>query len=172
MNIKSLEKRLRDYKRKKSILETTLSRIEVYENAISNPDEFNGLYLGKSKEVGMPSGKGFKCSSPVEFDILSKEDEIQRLKEWIKEDKSKIYMLQIEMEQLTAALNAITNQKRYIVECKYFEKMFWRDIEISFNNKFRQQNYISTEGIRKLNRQALYTLSEILSPFYDRINLK
>lgn len=166
MNIKTIEAALRDYKRKKSIIETTLLRIEQFKEAIKDPESFSAVLLGSSRELGMPRGSG--GGSPVEIQITNKEKSIELLREWIKDDKSRIYPYQIEKEQIDAAMAALTMQERYIVECKYFEGMFWGDIEISFNDKFRQRNYITTEGIRKMNRQAIELLSNILEPYYNR----
>jgi len=170
MNTKTIENALRDYKRKKSVIETTLERIEVFKQSIDNPEKFRGLYLGPNKEPGMP--RGTNHSSEVEWTILTKEQEIELLKEWIKDDHSRIYPYQIELEQIDGALNALTAQERYIIECKYFEGMFWGDIEISFNDKFRQRNYITTSGIRKMNSEALELLANILEPYYNRFKTK
>lgn len=167
MEIKTIENALRDYRRKKSVVETTLARIENYKEAIENPDSFTHIFLGSPVEPGMPRGTGKKVST-VELAITDKEEAIERLREWIKDDQSRIYPYQIELEQLNGALNALTMQERFIIECKYFENMFWRDIEINFNDKFRQQNYITVEGIRKMNRQALELMARILEPYYTR----
>ena len=170
MDIKIIEKALRDYKRKKSVIETTLLRIETFKKAIENPESFEYVLLGTSRDPGMPRGNG--GGSPVEIAISNKEKAKELLHEWIKDDKSKIYPYQIEKEQIDAALGALTKQQRFIVECKYFEDMFWRDIEINFNEKFRGQNYITVEGIRKMNRQAIELLAMILEPYYSRFRVK
>ena len=170
MNIKIVGCALRDYKRKKSMIETTLERIEVFKKAINNPDKYRGLFLGQNKEPGMP--RGTSQGSEVEFKLLTKEQERELIKNWIKDDKSRIYPLQIELEQIDVAMNALTNQERYIIECKYFEGMIWRDIEISFNNKLRQKNYITVAGIRKMNTESLKLLAKILEPYYNRFKIK
>lgn len=167
MEIKTIENALRDYRRKKSVVETTLARIENYKEAIENPDSFTHIFLGSPVEPGMPRGTGKKIST-VELAITDKEEALETLRQWIKDDNSRIYPYQIELEQIDGALNALTMQERFIIECKYFENMFWRDIEINFNDKFRQQNYITVEGIRKMNRQALELMARILEPYYTR----
>lgn len=171
MDIKIIENALRDYRRKKSVVETTLARIENYKETINNPDSFEYVFLGSPREPGMPRGTGGK-KSVVELAIEDKEEAIGLLKEWIKDDQSRIYPYQIELEQLNGALGALTKQERFIIECKYFEGMFWRDIEISFNDKFRQQNYITVSGIRKMNSEALELLARILEPYYMRFKIK
>ncbi|WP_236913319.1 hypothetical protein [Clostridium sp. Cult1] len=167
MDIKVIERALRDYRRKKSVVETTLARIENYKEAISNPESFTHIFLGSPIEPGMPKGTGSKVS-PVEMAITDKEEAIETLRQWIKDDQSRIYPYQIELEQINGALGALTRQERFIIECKYFENMFWRDIEISFNDRFRQQNYITYEGLKKMNKEALELLIRILEPYYSR----
>lgn len=50
--------------------------------------------------------------------------------------------------------------------------MFWNDIELNFNNKYRQKNYITVSGIRKMNAEALELLGEILKPYYNRFKME
>lgn len=171
MNIRVIEAALRDYKRKKSIIDTTLLRIEQFKKAIKEPLSYNGVLLGTSREPGMPSS-GNGGGSSVEFAVENEERAAELLEEWIKDDQSRIYPYQTEKEQIDAALGALTMQQRYIVECKYFEGMFWRDIENNFNSKFRGHNYITTSGIRKMNTEAINMLTKILEPYYDRFKIK
>lgn len=168
MNIKTLEDALRDYKRKKSIIETTKERIKVFKEALSQPKLHWGIFLGSPMELGMPRGSGFKGTSTVEYEVLSEEGEMEMLKQWVRDEQSRIYPLEVEVGQIEGALGALTKQQRFIVEVKYFEGMFWRDIEISFNDTFRQQNYITVAGIRKINYEALEVLADILKPYYNR----
>lgn len=168
LDIKTTESKLKTYREKKSTIETTLERIEVYKKALSNPEEHNGLFLGSNREPGMPTGKGYKPTSMVEYQVLSEEKQIEILKQWIRDEQSRIYPLQIEVEQITGALNALTEKERYIIECKYFENMIWRDVEIHYNEKYRQRNYITFEGLKNNNRRALELMTRILKPYYKR----
>ena len=171
MDIRVIETALRDYKRKRSVIETTLLRIETFKEAIKDPDSYNGVLLGTSRELGMPSSGNGGGGSSVEIAIENKERVAELLEEWIKDDQSRIYPYQIEKEQIDAALGALTRQQRYIVECKYFEDMFWRDIEVVFNDKFRQKNYITYEQLKKLNKDSLDLLINILEPYYLRFKI-
>lgn len=171
MDIKIIEAALKDYKRKKSVIETTLLRIENYQEAINDPESFTHIFLSSPREPGMPRSTG-KITSSVELAITDKEKAVELLKEWIKDDKSRIYPYQIEIEQINGALAALTKQQRFIIECKYFENMFWRDIEISFNDRFRQQNYITVSGIRKMNSEAIELIAKILEPYFNRFKIK
>ena len=170
MDIKIIENALRDYRRKKSVIETTLARIENYKETRDNPESYTRIFLNSQREPGMP--RGTSNASSVEIAITDKEEAIETLRDWIKDDQSRIYPLQIEKEQIDGAMGALTTQERFIIECKYFENMFWRDIEINFNDKFRQQNYITVSGIRKMNSEALELLARILEPYYMRFKIK
>lgn len=166
MDIKIIETGLKDYKRKKSIVETTLLRIDTYKAAIEDPDSFTHVFLGTSRELGMPRGTG--KGSSVEMAVTNKEQAIELLRQWITDDKSRIYPYQIELEQINAAMGALNRQQKFIIECKYFEDMFWREIEIPFNDTFRGQNYITYEGLKKINKQTLDILATTLKPYYSR----
>lgn len=161
---------LKDYKRKESIIETTLARVENYKKAIEEPEPFMQIHMQFENSLGMPKGKGGKPSSPVEqelqYDEMNQEETIRTLKVWIKEDLSRIYPLQIEVEQIKGALNALTKQQRFIIELKYFEKMFWRDIEMNFNEEFK--TYISCGQLKKKNKESLEELSKILITYCER----
>ena len=169
MDIKTIERSLKDYRRKRSVIETTLLRIETYKAAIEDPESFTHVLPSPKTSLGMP--RGTDISFPVEMAISDKEKAIELLYEWIKEDKSRIYPYQIELEQINGALAALTVQERFIIECKYFEKMFWNDIELNFNKEYRQKNYITVSGIRKMNTEALEMLGEILKPYYNRFKM-
>lgn len=171
MDIRIIEAALRDYKRKRSVIETTLLRVEQFKEAIKDPFSYNGVLLGTSREPGMPSSGNGGGGSSVEFAVENKERATELLEEWIKDDQSRIYPYQIEKEQIDAALGALTRQQRYIIECKYFEGMFWRDIEVVFNEQFRQKNYITYEQLKKLNKDALDLLANILEPYYSRFKI-
>lgn len=166
---KKVEASLRNYKTNISKIETTLLRIETYKEALDNPDLHDGLFLGKSKEPGMPRSNNFFTSS-VEDEVLTLEEQNKILKQWIKDDKSRIYPLQIEVEHVKMALAALSDSERYIIECKYFENMFWRDIEVKYNDKYRTKNYITYEGLKRVNKDILENLCNILSPYYFRFN--
>lgn len=165
----NIEEILRDYKRKKSIVETTLARIEQYKIAANNPDAWEKLYVPQYIEIGMPRAKSIK--SPVEASLMTKELTIGTIKEWIAEDESRIFLLKLEVDQIDKSLIRLTKHEKYIIECKYFEGLFWKDIEINFNEVYRQKNYITVSGIRKINKEALLKLEEVLEPFFHKFKI-
>lgn len=163
---KVIENALREYKSKKSVIETSLARIEAYQKLINENQDLFEVMLSSPVEPGMP--KSHNGGSGPEFVTLKKEEAVKRFKEWINEEKSRIYPLQLEIEQIDGALRSLSKQERFLIECKYFEKMFWRDIEISVNKEFRQQNYVTSRGLQKEERILIARITKILVPFYER----
>lgn len=170
---KYIEDKLKEYKENSSTIETTLARVKAYEKALENPTSYTQISFSTQSDMGSIKGKGGVPSSPVEKEVINKENDemliVENLKEWIKEDLSRIYPLQIEKEQIDGALNALTEQQRYIVERKYFENMMWKDIERSLNDEFRQQNFITDSGIKKINSKSLELMTKILELHYSRL---
>ena len=163
-----IETVLREYKIKKSLVETTVARIDAYNDIINNPllvAEWTIYPTGT--ELGMPKAKN--NTSTVEREICKRELTIETIKEWIADDEARIFKTTIEVKQIETAMDALTKQEKFIIEFKYFERMCWKNIEMNFNEQFRQQNYITDSGIKKINTQAVATLQTILNGFYDKI---
>ncbi|WP_026478259.1 hypothetical protein [Alkaliphilus transvaalensis] len=164
----NIEKILKEYKKKLSKIETIKIRIQSYEKALQEPEEWMNIVANTSKELGMPRGNSTNVS-PVELEVINKEKTVAKIQKWIKEDEARLDLQEMEIKQLDSGLNSLTEQERSIVQWKYCENMFWRDIEIKFNNLYRGENYITTAQLKKLNRRALDQLIEILTPFYSRL---
>ncbi|MDD2401680.1 MAG: hypothetical protein PHD60_05650 [Clostridia bacterium] len=159
-----IEQTLREYKKKKSIVETTLARIEAFQVALENPDMYVYVIVTRGKELGTPI-EYFYNGSTVENEIFDKEKAKELLKEWIAEDRERIFFIKLEVEQIEIALNSLTTYEKYVIESKYFNNLFWRDIETSLMRKFPQKFPLTVAGIKKINREALDRLDEIMSPF-------
>ena len=139
----------------------------------------NRYFKGYSKFKKMMENnkeiKGIKRDmkrSSVEIEVLKNEGnpEVEAakrercvciLREYIKREKSKIFWIKFEIEQLEKALASLTQEERHIIECKYFEKMTWNMVELSVNEKFRQHNYITVSGLKKINNAALNKLMSV-----------
>jgi hypothetical protein len=169
----NIEKVLREYKMKKAAVETTNARIEQYKWAMSHPEEWYKDYIPDSSSVlGLPGRpKGSPAPSSVETFVDDKELNSDILKSWIRKEESRIFLTKLEVTQIEIALNSLNKQERYIIELKYFDDMFWRDIEVSFNGVFRAKNYVTFETLKKMNKDALSKLTIILEPFYDNFKI-
>jgi len=170
---KVLENVLKNYKKNKSVVEMAQARIDAWEAAIMNPEMILEVFSDDKSNSCWIGGGGYTKHSVVENEVMKKitrcEDEsmkkekyVEILKEYIKREKSKAFMPKLEISQVESMLSSLTNQERYVVECKYFENMSWGEIEIKINEKYRQKNYITTSGIRKINFMAIDKLIEVL----------
>ncbi len=166
-----IEKTLREYKIKKAYVETTLARIEQYKFAIAHPEMWVKYYVPSGKEIGMPGAPLRNTQSPIERELTMKELTVDTIKDWIQDDENRIFLPKLKVEQIEMALEALTKQQKAIIEYKYFENMNWKNIEINFNKQYRQMNYITVAGLRKINSDSIDKLIEILGPFYNQFNI-
>jgi hypothetical protein len=171
LNKIQLEKILREYKTKKSIVDTTKARIQAYTEAIANPELISSWnYDLNSRELGMPGSPLRNTSSPIEREICANELTVEIIKEWIKDDKSRIYRYNLQINIIDGVLKALTGQERYIITLKYFERMNWNNIEISFNDQFKQKNDITSGQVKNINCQALENLLQVITPLESTFN--
>ncbi|MDA8228737.1 MAG: hypothetical protein M0T74_13770 [Desulfitobacterium hafniense] len=161
-----LEERLKLYKKHKAEVNTTLQRIAVWEEALKSGE----LWLFEnsvSRIMGMPHSAS--DTSPTERIAGRREVTRELVEEWIEEDKSRMRYKKIELDQIDEALKALTCEQRTVIESKYFDVMSWRNIESVFNDRHSVgRGYIQTDGLRKINREALEILWQILGPLLQR----
>jgi hypothetical protein len=172
MNIENI---LKEYKVKKSYVDTTLARIEQWKYVLNHPElwevDFYDENLYKSIDYsGMPGAPRGSAPAPssVENCAMNKMLNESKLKDWIRNDQSRLFLKKLEVEQIETALNSLTSQERFIIELKYFDNMFWKDIEINFNHRYRPQNYVTFEMLKKKNKEALNKLKHVLLPLYNQ----
>lgn len=171
MNKQQTEKILREYKTKRSIVDTTKARIQAYKDTIANPELISSWsYSNNTRELGMPGAPLRNTSSPIEREVCANELTLDIIREWIKEDKSRIYRYNLQINIIESALTALTGKERYIIGLKYFERMNWNNIEINFNNQFKQKNDITSAQARKINDQAIESLLQIITPLESTFN--
>ncbi|MGH4125113.1 MAG: hypothetical protein ACREV6_19530 [Clostridium sp.] len=171
MNKIQLEKILKEYKTKKSIVDITKARIQAYTEAIDNPELISSWgYSINSRELGMPGAPLRNTSSTVEKEVCESLLTIEIIREWIAEDKNRIYKCNLQINIIEGALNGLTEQERYIIGLKYFEKMNWSNIEMNFNNQFKHKNEITSGQVRNINNQAIGNLLQIITPLKSTFN--
>ena len=162
----NIESALKNYKKRRSIVETIEIRIEAYERMLADFDD-DCFEISEPQELGMPRSPN-RSGSPTERAIMLMECSREEVKEIIKADKSRLFWPKLEIEQIDKALEGLTPWERYIVGIKYFDGLSWRNIEISFNKQFPQKNDITEERLGQINREAVNKLIEILKPFYTQ----
>lgn len=166
-----IEKILKEYKTKKAYVETTLARIEQYKYAIAHPEMWYKDYIPASSPLGMPGNPNGSKGSIVESYVIGKNLNEDIIKSWIEQDESRVFFKKLEIEQIDNAMKSLSKQEIYIIELKYLEGMFWKDIELSYNTQFRQKNYVTYEALKKVNKEALNKLTTILEPFYNQFRV-
>ena len=161
-----LEERLKLYKKHKAEVITTLQRVEVWEEALKSGQ----LWLFEnsvSRILGMPHAT--TTTSPTEHIASQREVDAEMVQEWIDEDKSRMRFKTIEIDQIDGALKALTREQETVITSKYFEAMTWRNIESIFNEKYSVGRiYIQTDGLKKINKDSLEILWQILGPLFQR----
>lgn len=164
-----IQKMLKSYKEKKAVVDATHARIMAWERILLDPNiEFYGYKL-YNREIGMPSAHSTTSQVEREAFATDNDDEVTKelLEEWIKEDKSRIAFLEIEVEQIEKAMNGLTTWEKYIIEFKYFDNINWCNIERSFNENFKTKNYIQEPTLKDINTKALRKLESILSSYCE-----
>jgi len=165
-----MEYKLNTYKQNKALVDTTMLRISELEKILRGTgDDVLELVIEPPEEVypGMPKVQG-QISKPVEVSVLKREVAREIVQKWINDDKRDILVLKLEVEQIESALNALSREQLFVVESKFFEKWTWSAIEKEFNEKFRNvyNSYVGDAGIRKIKREAVGILCNILRNFY------
>jgi len=160
-----IEFRLKRYKEKKALVNTIEIRIEAYERMLAESDD-DYFIISLPSELGMPRSPN-RGGSSTEKAVTSMECDREAIKEIIKNEKSRLFWPKLEIEQIDGALKALTTWENYIIECKYFDDMSWRNIEINFNKQFPQRNDLTEGRLRQINEEGLKKLNPILKPFYN-----
>ena len=62
---------------------------------------------------------------------------------------------------IETGLSSLTPKERYLVECKYIQNDFWRNIIENFNSKFGEV-YVSKEPLKRMIERALETMCAVL----------
>lgn len=111
--------------------------------------------------TGMPKAKN--NNSPVENRVIKQIVTREMVKQWIKDDKSRLALLEYEIKQIDIALGSLTEEENYIIELKCIDNWKWRQVELSFNDKFRKGREITEEGLKDIKENALKKMKEILN---------
>jgi hypothetical protein len=161
-----LEERLKLYKKHKAEVITTMQRVSVWEEALKKGELWVFEYH-TSKILGMPHAT--TTTSPTEQTASNREVTAELVQDWIDEDKSRMRYKSVEIQQIGEALKALTKEQQTVIESKYFESETWRNIEIIFNERHSIGRVcITSEGLKKINKEALEILWQILGPLFQR----
>ena len=166
MNDFNIEDKLRNYKKNRAEVNTTLQRIEIWERMLADGD-MSKFVNTPAITPGMPKAP-LRQSSPVENIVEESEVTAELVEQWIEDEKSRIFWKKLEVEQIEEALKALTTEQKYVISKKYFEEWSWRTIEINFNEDFKHRGAVYERGLRYICREALKIIADILNPFYQQ----
>lgn len=158
----NIEKSLRDYKKNKGKIEIAEERCKYWQHCLDtmNDEEIASEFIYEKKDIyGMPKVKN--NNSPVEKEVILCEVTRDMVKQWIKDDESRIRPLKNEIKQIEIALGSLTEEENYIIDCKYIDNWKWAQVEISFNDKFKKE--ITTEQLKKIKTKVLKKIQEIIN---------
>lgn len=160
----NIEKALREYRKDKGKIETAEERCRYWQYCLDTmtDDEIASEFIYEDNNTyGMPKAKN--NNSPVETKIITKEVTRDIVKQWIKDDQSRIRPIQHKVKQIEIALGSLTEEENYIIECKCIDNWKWVQIEIGFNEKFRNENQITIERLKRIKIQTLKKMEEIVN---------
>lgn len=159
-----INKALRDYKKNKGKIETTEERCRYWQECLDtmSDDEIAREFIYTQPDIyGMPKARN--NDSPVETEIVIHEVTREMVKQWIKDDQSRIRPLKQEIKQIEIVMGSLTEEENYIIDCKCIDKWKWIQVEIGFNEKFRNTKQITTEQLKKIKIEALKKMNEIIN---------
>ena len=160
----NIEQSLRNYKKNKGKIETTEERDKYWQyclDTMSAEEIAKEFVEAQADNTGMPKAKN--NNSPVEKNIIKKEVTREMIKQWIKDDQSRIRPLKHEVKQIEIAMGSLNEEENYIIECKCIDNWKWAQVETAFNEKFRDKNEITIERLKRIKIETLKKMTEIIN---------
>lgn len=111
--------------------------------------------------IGMPKAKN--VNSPVENKVVKYEVTREMVKQWIKDDKSRLALLEYEIKEIDIALGSLTEEENFVITSKCIDNWNWMQIEIEFNKQFINRREITYEQLKKVKKDALKKMKEIVN---------
>ncbi len=160
----NIEKALKEYKKNKGKIETAEERCKYWQYCLNTmtDDEIKAEFVYNENDLyGMPKARN--NNSPVENTIITKEVTRDMVKQWIKDDQSRIRPLKQEVKQIEIALGSLTEEENYVITCKSIDNWKWIQVEIGFNDKFRSEDKITIDRLKRIKIQSLKKMEEIIN---------
>jgi hypothetical protein len=141
LDLKDITIKIENYKDNKEYIEVAKERIELWVVALNSTDEDELWKLFDSSEsvdLGMPKAK-YKLSSPIESELIKKEITREQVKTWIQREQEKLDSTRKEVYSLERAFKQLKDDEMFLVECKCWDKMKWKDIVSSYEIKYNKK---------------------------------
>lgn len=160
----NIEGALRDYRKNKGKIETTEERCRYWQECLDTmtDDEIAKEFIDtQSDTYGMPKARN--NNSPVEKEIVAHEVTREMVKQWIKDDQSRIRPVKQRVKQIEIALGSLTEEENYVIDCKCIDNWKWVQVEIGFNEKYRDDNKITIERLKRIKIEALKKMKDVIN---------
>ncbi|MBO5004894.1 MAG: hypothetical protein J6D03_06615 [Clostridia bacterium] len=160
----NIEKALRDYRKNKGKIETSEERCRYWQECLDTmtDDEIAKEFVDTQPDTyGMPKARN--NNSPVEKEIVAHEVTREMVKQWIKDDQSRIRPVKQQVKQIEIALGSLTEEENYVIDCKCIDNWKWVQVEIGFNEKYRDENKITIERLKRIKIEALKKMKDVIN---------
>lgn len=160
----NIEKALRDYRKNKGKIETAEERCRYWQECLDtmSDDEIAKEFIDTQPDTyGMPKARN--NNSPVEKEIVVHEVTREMVKQWIKDDQSRIRPVKQQVKQIEIALGSLTEEENYVIDCKCIDNWKWVQVEIGFNEKYRDENKITIERLKRIKIEALKKMKDVIN---------
>src|SRR5574344_422398 len=146
-----VEELLNGYLKNKAIIQLNEIKLnQITEDLKLNAIELDNKYSKREyAEPGMP--KSMHISSPTEEVVIRAEKIRKNLNSQLITIKDKVENTSEKVKKVELLLSSLTEEERFLIERRYFEKEKEYVITQKFNQKYRASYnaYITTHGIRK-----------------------
>jgi hypothetical protein len=93
--------------------------------------------------------------------VYKNDFEIMTIKKDIKKWQNEIDELSREVKEIDIALKSLTKEEEFIIQCFYFERMFWRNIENTYEFNFKL--FKDERTLRDIRKTAIEKLKRVVA---------
>lgn len=158
---------LENYLAIKSEIEIIESNIAYYEKLLQQEDLSELEYYKHAHFFGIRDVS--IVYSEVENQVLKRETahklNYKIVRELLARAKTKLLERRNQIDNIDKAINALTFENRYIVKCKYFYSMTYKDIAENYSKKFRV--YLTEQTLAKRVKDSVNKIKYRINPIYD-----
>ena len=163
MNTKDLKEWFRNIKKYKTLIQNYNDTIAYYKDCLNSDEKC--IELVKVQEERLPVQTSRKYISPQEIEHTLKTVGIKRAKEEIRkytDKRNSIYRKMYLMDKAFEYLEEINKEASFIIECSLVNRMSWKEIDLNFNMKFRNEKTIGENRMRHLLGEGLIDMIEYI----------
>jgi hypothetical protein len=154
------------YQEIKSEIKVIKSNIEYYNNLLQQEDLSELEYYKNFKYMGVKYIS--TIFSIVEKEVVRKETAHKLNHSVVRELKAKeetrLLQKQNIITNIDNALEYLHEEDIYIIKCKFFHRMKYKDITLNFNTRFKY--YLTEQTIKKRVKNSIKKMTTIINPVY------